>query len=291
MAIAVILLCIPVQFARAGDVLEVYAVNYPLKYFAERIGGPRVAVTLPLPPDVDPAYWEPGIAEIAAFQQADLILLNGAGYARWTGKVSLPRAKTVDTSRAIKDRYITTKEVTTHSHGAEGKHAHEALAFTTWLDPSLAARQAGAVYEALVRRRPELASEFQANLASLENDLLALDTRLKDIVSKNPATPVVFSHPVYDYLIRRYGMNARSVHWEPDEVPTGEQLKALKQVLAIHPAGWMIWEGTPDGASVEKLTALGIQDTVFDPCGNQPASGDFMTVMQQNVLNIEAVFR
>jgi zinc transport system substrate-binding protein len=100
-----------------------------LKYFAERIGGPHVKVTLQVPPDVDPVYWIPSIADISAYQQADLILLNGAGYAKWITKVSLPGSKTVDTSRSFKDRYITVKEVMTHSHGPEGEHAHEGLAF------------------------------------------------------------------------------------------------------------------------------------------------------------------
>ena len=33
-------------------------------------------VTLPVPEDVDPVYWTPGIADIGAYQQADLILLK-----------------------------------------------------------------------------------------------------------------------------------------------------------------------------------------------------------------------
>ena len=81
----------------AAPPLNVYVVNYPLKYFAERIGGGEVKVTLPVPVDVDPVYWTPRIAEIGAYQQADLILLNGAGYAKWVNTVSLPRSKTVDT--------------------------------------------------------------------------------------------------------------------------------------------------------------------------------------------------
>jgi len=132
--------------ALADSPLNVYVVNYPLKYFAERIGGPHVKVTLPVPVEVDLVYWTPEIADISAYQQADLILLNGAGYAKWVSKVSLPRAKTVDTSRGFKDKYITVKETMTHSHGAEGEQAHEGLAFTTWLDLSLVAKQAETVF-------------------------------------------------------------------------------------------------------------------------------------------------
>ena len=148
-ALCLTLLSIGATASGAGSVLNVYVVNYPLKYFAERIGGDHVKVEFPVSADVDPAYWNPDLADISAYQKADLILLNGAGYAKWMAKVSLPRSKIVDTSRQFKDRYITTKEVMTHSHGAAGEHAHEDLAFTTWLDFELAARQAKAIAEAI----------------------------------------------------------------------------------------------------------------------------------------------
>jgi zinc transport system substrate-binding protein len=105
--------------------LSVYVVNYPLQYFAERIGGEHVNVVFPAPADVDPAYWMPDTKTISDYQQADLILLNGAGYARWVNRVTLPRFRMVNTSAGFKDRYIEAAEILTHSHGSEGKHAHE----------------------------------------------------------------------------------------------------------------------------------------------------------------------
>ena len=39
--------------------LTVYAVNYPLAYFAERIGGDDVVVHFPVPAGDDPAFWSP----------------------------------------------------------------------------------------------------------------------------------------------------------------------------------------------------------------------------------------
>ena len=86
------LLLMLVTDASAGDRLSVYTVNYPLAYFAERIGGDQVEVVFTAPPDVDPAYWVPDQKTITAYQQADLILLNGANYAKWISKVSLPRS-------------------------------------------------------------------------------------------------------------------------------------------------------------------------------------------------------
>ena len=275
----------------AGEKLTIYVVNYPLKYFAERIAGEHARVVFPAPTDVDPAYWMPDAKTISDYQRADLILLNGANYAKWVNKVTLPRFRVVNTSAAFKDRYIEAAEMLTHSHGAEGQHGHEALAFTTWIDFSLAAEQAKAIAKALSRKRPALKDTFQQNYQELERELLKLDRDVKEVVSKDRSRVLVVSHPVYDYFARGYGLNIRSVHWEPDEIPTTEQMLELHNILKDHPAKWMIWEGEPIEESGERLKSIGIQSVVFDPCGNAPGQGDFMSVMRQNVENLKVAFR
>jgi len=279
--------------ARAGESekLTIYVVNYPLQYFAERIAGEHAAVVFPAPADVDPAYWMPGPKKISDYQRADLILLNGANYAKWVNKVSLPRFRMVNTSAAFKDRYIEAAEILTHSHGGEGEHAHESLAFTTWVDFSLAAEQAKAIEKALSRKKPALKDTFQRNYEELERQLHKLDRDIKKVVSKDRSRPLVVSHPVYDYFARRYELNIKSVHWEPDEIPTTEQMLKLHSILKDHPAKWMIWEGESIKESVERLKAIGMQSVVFDPCGNEPDQKDFMSVMRQNVENIKEAFR
>jgi len=280
-----------VRHGSAAEKLSVYVVNYPLKYFAERIGGNHVKVEFPVPAGIDPAYWNPDVEHISAYQKADLIIINGFGYAKWVNKVSLPESKMVKTSRAFKDQYITSKEVMTHSHGAEGKHAHESLAFTTWLDLSLAARQAEAIADEMARKRPALKKTFQTNCASLKKELEALDQDIQTIVSQDRSKPLMVSHPVYDYFARRYGLNIVSVHWEPGEVPSGEQWLELNKILKDHPAKWMIWEGDPLKAIIEKLKGLQIESVVFDPCGNVPDDGDFLSIMTKNVNNLKRIFR
>jgi zinc transport system substrate-binding protein len=277
--------------ADESEKLTIYVVNYPLKYFAERIAGEHARVVFPGPPDVDPAYWMPDAKTISEYQQADLILLNGANYAKWVNKVTLPRFQMVNTSAAFKDRYIEAAEILTHSHGASGEHAHEALAFTTWIDFSLAAEQAEAIAKALSRKKPALKDTFQKNYEELKGKLLKLDRDIKEVVSNDRSRPLVVSHPVYDYFARGYGLNIMSVHWEPDEIPTNEQMLELHTMLKDHPAQWMIWEGEPVKQAVDRLKAIGMQSVVFEPCGNAPDQGDFMSVMRQNVENLKKVFQ
>jgi zinc transport system substrate-binding protein len=65
----------------------------------------------------------------------------------------------------------------------------------------------------------------------------------------------------------------------------------LKKLLTNHQTKWMIWKGAPIKFSVDILKVMGIQSAVFDPCGNVPTEGDFLSVMQQNVNNLEPLFR
>lgn len=289
-AIAALILLLPASVVFAQDRLRIATVNYPLAYFAERIAGDLAEVTFPAPDDVDPAFWMPDAETIAAYQAADLILLNGADYAKWTAKVSLPRSRLVDTSRAFRDAYIRAAGAVTHSHGPGGEHDHGGFAFTTWLDLDQAAQQAEAIAQALIRERPDAKAQIERNLDSIEADLLALDTRIAGIASTDPERPLLGSHPVYQYLARRYRLNLNSVMWEPEEVPNERQWAELEGKLAGHPATWMLWEGEPAQASVERLRALGIDSLVVDPCANRPEEGDFLSVMTENASTMERAF-
>jgi len=265
--------------------------NYPLQYFTERIVGDHMEVIFPIPSDVDPAFWIPEPGGVLAFQSADVILLNGASYSKWLDKVTLPRRKLVNTSQLFTDRYIQIQDVTTHQHGPQGKHAHAGLAFTTWIDFQQAIQQAEAVLNAVVNLTPQYEKPFEANFLDLKTDLLALDQHLEHIVANNRTQPLVASHPIYDYFARRYGLNIRSVLWEPDVVPSAQQWVELETILKDYPSTWMMWEGEPHPESVARLQLMGIKSAVIDPVGNVPEHGDFLSNMRQNIENLKPVFR
>jgi zinc transport system substrate-binding protein len=290
-AIAAALLLLAGGPVFAEDKPVVYTVNYPLQYFAQRIAGDYADVIFPVPAGIDPAFWQPDAEAIAGFQAADLILLNGAGYAKWTGRASLPRSKLVDTSAGFRDKLIENTDRIAHSHGREGSHSHAGTAFTTWLDFSQAAAQARTIRDALSRLHPDGRDTFTANALALEQELLDLDAGLKAIVAGNPGIPVIASHPVYQYFSRRYGINLRSVMWEPEVVPGEDEWLELEQLLREHPANWFIWESGPNSANLERLQQLGIQSTVFDPSANVPDSGTFADVMTENVKALDRIFR
>lgn len=274
-----------------GNKPQVYVVNYPLLYFAQRIGGEHVEVHFPVPADIDPAFWKPGAKAVAQFQAGDLILLNGAGYARWIERVSLPESKLVNTTRTVQQQYIRVKDAVTHQHGPQGEHSHAGFAFTTWLDPQIAVEQARAVKDALVKLMPRRQPLLQANYAALEKELRALDKRIEATVSSKPNQPLVASHPVYQYFAKRYGLNLRSVHWEPDVMPDDASWKDFSALISKHPAKVMLWEAKPKDEVSTRLESMGIKSIVFAPSANRPLEGHFLSIMESNVDRLAAAFQ
>ena len=63
----------------------------------------------------------------------------------------------------------------------------------------------------------------------------------------------------------------------------------LKEMLAGYPARWMIWEGEPTAETVAGLKKLDVGSAVFDPCGNTPASSDFLSAMWSNLANLQVI--
>jgi zinc transport system substrate-binding protein len=284
------LLLLPAPLLWGSEALTVYTVNYPLQYFTQRIAGEHARVMFPAPADVDPAFWMPDRETVSDYQRADLIVLNGAAYARWVTKVSLPGRKQVDTSKAFEHGLITVEDSVTHSHGPSGEHSHAGRAFTTWLDFHQAVQQAEAIAEALSSKLPEHQPEFEKNLAALRTDLMRLDLELQQTVAGKPRQLLFASHPVYHYLARRYELHIQDMVWEPDDMPSDQQWLQLRLAQERFPAVWMLWEKQPIAEIAQQLDSTGISVAVFDPCANRPASGDFLSVMQDNIANLKRAF-
>ena len=106
----------------------------------------------------------------------------------------------------------------------------------------------------------------------------------------NPELPVLFSYPFYQYLTHRYGLNAGSVHWEPDQMPDEAAWQNLLAIRGEFPATWMFWEDTPLPQVSERLESLGVRSVVFDPCAKTPPSGDFLSMMPDNLQGLRLVF-
>jgi len=262
--------------------------NYPLYFFSGEIAGDNIEVRFPTI-EGDPAMWAPSGEDASKLQNADLLVLNGAGYESWLAFTTLPDGLILDTTANRQDMLLPIENETVHQHGPAGEHSHQGTAFTTWLDPQLAIEQAQAIMQGLSRLAPEHSELFNSNFETLKQRLLQLDQSLAEAFAELGQQHVVFSHPVYQYLQHRYGINGRSVHWEPDVEPGTRDWIDFGNLLREHTAGIMIWEASPPDAVRAKLIQMGVRSLVFNPAGNQPDQGDYFLVMEENLRRLTAL--
>ena len=265
----------------------IIASNFPLYFFAREIAGDSAEVIFPSM-EGDPVNWKPGSEAIARMQSADLVILNGAGYEAWLGWVSLPDDILLDTSAGISDRLIPLEGETIHQHGPAGEHSHQGFAFTIWLDPTLAMKQSSVIEQAISELVPENQQAHRARLAGLQARLAALDKELRIVFETVGDRAIVFSHPVYQYLAARYGLNGVSVHWEPGEDPGIKAWIDFREVLRSHAAELMIWEDEPGDVTAGQLEQFGIQPIPFHTASNLPEGSDYFDVMNANVDRLNA---
>ncbi len=91
---------------------------------------------------------------------------------------------------------------------------------------------------------------------------------------------VLASHPVYQYLERRYGLDLTSFHWEPDLTPPPEEWAALDALLGQRAATVMLWEGEPTQETRAELQSRGLRVVALPTLSNRPSKGDFLNAMR-----------
>jgi zinc transport system substrate-binding protein len=302
----------------SATINEVLTTFYPTTYFAERIAGGLVPVRTALPEGEDPIFWQPGADEMVQYQNARLVITNGAEFEKWVASAALPRARTV-ASLSQEDLESTggpiTMESTTHSHGPGGEHTHEGLDGHTWVSPSIAIVQATNIAEAMKVAWPDHAEAFDANLATLVEDLEMLRDSLNDLTALVQGYRLLASHPAYNYLARDLGWDVNNLDLDPESEDTQAAVEAVHDALhaeedhhhdhehgddhdgAAHDDGEadhehthgdkpviLLWEGEPTNAIRTALTdELGVTSILFTPAEGTPEDGDYMDAMRANI--------
>ncbi len=271
----------------------IYTTFYPTAYFAQRIVGNTADVVCPVPQGEDPILWRPSREILAEYQKANLIIVNGAEFEKWIATASLPLSRMVDTAAAFADEFITFDSMT-HSHGMRGDHTHDGIDGHTWVDPTIAKRQASAIVEAIVARDPTREAMYRKNIASLASDLDALDERMRQLQPALSHVTILASHPAYNYLARRYGFEIVNLDLDP-EGALGESSAAIVRD-AVGGAGRVaiiLWESEPNESIVSELKALSVESILFSPCellgdDDRAAGFDYMSVMNANIDRLAA---
>lgn len=188
---------------------------------------------------IDPIYAPTGHAgettppreRLRAARDARLVVLQGAGFAKWARQAALPSSRTV---RLIEkgDPGVLLVEERTHAHGAQGAHTHRGSDGHTWLDPKLAMRMASRLGDQLAAAFPEHSQSILLRRDAQFGHELPEDVLRPDGVhlAEVPRGLGVHGHG-YGYLARAWGGEYSEVDVELDRRLTAAEWNRLRSQI------------------------------------------------------------
>lgn len=226
--IPVIVICFSIPVLGAPPV-KVFVSILPQKYFAEKIGGRYVDVSVMVMPGASPATFEPRPQQMAAISEADMYFAVGAPFEKaWARKFAgiNPRMKIVHT-----DEDIPKQPIASHTHRGGGgdhdeQHGGEILDPHIWLSPPLVIRQIEKMAGALADFDPGRREYYEDRLKRFKTEIKKLDADIKDILSDIKRRKFIVFHPAWGYFADTYNLEQIPVEMEGKE-PKPADLKRL----------------------------------------------------------------
>jgi len=190
-----------------GDRPQVVATTTQVGSVAREIGGDVIDLTVLMQPGVEAHDFELTPAAGAALEEADLVLISGAGLEEWL-EASLD---TISGSERVRDL---SERVELRVPGAKGpSHDHEDEQADEvdphyWLSGPNAILMVENARDALAAAAPEHADGFAARAAVLIERIEAADTEIRTMIEEIPEDrrKIVTDHDALVYFIEEYGL-------------------------------------------------------------------------------------
>lgn len=210
----------------------------PLAYFAEKIGGDRVAVSVLVGPGADPHTFEPRPGQMAGLSRDRALITVGAPFERaW-----VRRFLAVNPELAVisADEGLARIPMEEHGHGEHGHGGHEAGGHQgdhgagdtdphVWLSPRQAPHLARNIFEGLCNISPENRDYFKRNFEALEKELSRLNQELDHSLSELPCRRFMVFHPSWGYFAHDFGLSQIPIETGGTEPGPADLARALDQ--------------------------------------------------------------
>jgi zinc/manganese transport system substrate-binding protein len=196
-----------------GEVVHVVVSVAQWSDLARTLGGDCASVTTVLTSSsIDPHDYEPTPSDIAAFTDADVVLVNGAGYDSWATKA----ADTLDPRPAV----LTVAEIA-GEHGEEGNHGHDHHHDQgqghghggnphLWYSPDAVGQVATAVTAELSHRSPDAAGYFTERAEAWQADLRPYLDEIAAVRDTAHGRTYAATETVFDDMAAAVGLTDRT---------------------------------------------------------------------------------
>jgi zinc/manganese transport system substrate-binding protein len=192
----------------------------------------------------DPHDYEPTPADLAAFTDAALVVVNGLGYDAWAGKAvdALDhRPAVVDAGKA--------------AGRSDGDNPH------LWYDQVAVRAVADSVSEELTRLRPRAVEQLEADRAALETELAPYDEEIAAIRAAGGHPRYAATEPVFDLMAAAVGLEDATPSGyhkaaANESEPGPADLSAFEDALRSRSVDVLIFNTQTEGAVPDQLRAV-----------------------------------
>ena len=270
----------------ATEKIQIVAGFYPLAYAAEGIAGDLAEVVSLAGPGVEPHDLELTPGDVAKINDADLVVYIPEFIPALDAVV-----KTLDQSKVINaTQGITLISGDSHSHEGEEAHSEEeghsdesATDPHIWLNPSNMVLIGNSIALALSALTSD--SAINENRSNFENALTTLASDYTAKLANCSIKALVVSHEAFGYIANAYGFEQVGISGlSPEAEPSPARLAEVAKIAKAENATTIYYESLVDPKVAKTLAdELKITAEMLDPLESPPASGDYLSVMQQNL--------
>jgi zinc transport system substrate-binding protein len=212
----------------ASNKITIVTTLFPLYDMAKNIGADKAAVSMLLPPGMEPHTFEPKPGDIMKINEADVFVYTGRFMEPWAEDIIKgvinKKLIVVDTSKG-------TKMIPAVSPDKEEPVG--ALDPHIWLDFDNAKIMVDNIAEALEAKDPADKAFFKQKAADYNKQLTELDAAFRTALSTCKKREIVYGgHYAFGYMAKRYGLKYMAAQGvSPDAEPTANDLARLVEQI------------------------------------------------------------
>ncbi|MFC5602344.1 metal ABC transporter solute-binding protein, Zn/Mn family [Sporosarcina koreensis] len=227
--------------------LTVYTTVYPLQYFTERIGGEFVEVKSIYPAGADEHSFDPTQKDMIALSDADVFFYIGLGLEGFVESAQKTlkneHVEFIATADSISKAKLEEGHDEHEDEHEEHDHAHGQFDPHVWISPVLSIDLATSIKETLISKMPDQKEAFEKNFDLLEDDLMELDERFKEMADKAETKTYFVSHAAFGYIAKEYGLNQVAIAGlNSQSEPSQKQLANIVELAKDENVQYVLFE-------------------------------------------------
>ncbi len=255
----------------------VVASFYPLADVAQQVGGEHLRVRNLTPPGAEPHDLELTASQVAAIQDAEVVLVLGDGFQPAVEEAAAGRRGTVELLSVL------------------GLSSGERADPHVWLDPVLFSTVVDHVAAAVQEIAPEQRAEMASNADRYKTQLANLDGEYRTGLADCSRREIVTAHEAFGRLASRYGLTQEAISGlSPESEPEPERLAQLADLVRRQGITTIFTERLVSPRVAEALAReTGARTDVLDPletlsADEVRAGASYLSVMRQNLAKLRA---